>query len=201
MGDDAPRVSPDGKSVAFVRDGKDLRVLDLAAKTERSLATGFLSRADRGVAWSPDSKWVAYLGLSARSFRNVYAVPAAGGESRAVSAMPNANTNNISWSPDGTFILFNTSQRTEEGQVVRVDLDPADAEVPRGPLPRSVQGRPSRPRAGRGGAAPDRDAEPPRDPSKPVEIVFDDIRRRLSLLPVGVDVAAQTISPDGRSLC
>ena len=34
-GDAAPRVSPDGKSVAFVRDGKDLRVLDLTAKTER----------------------------------------------------------------------------------------------------------------------------------------------------------------------
>ncbi len=122
VGDAAPRVSPDGKSVAFVRDGKDLRVLDLAAKTERSLATGFLSRTDRGVAWSPDSKWVAYLGLSARSFRNVYAVPAAGGESRAVSALPNGNANNISWSPDGTYVLYNTSQRTEEGQVVRVDL-------------------------------------------------------------------------------
>ena len=43
-GDAAPRVSPDGKSVAFVRDGKELRVLDLAAKTDRSVATGFLSR-------------------------------------------------------------------------------------------------------------------------------------------------------------
>jgi C-terminal processing protease CtpA/Prc len=30
--------------------------------------------------------------------------------------------------------------------------------------------------------------------------VFDDIRRRVSLLPVGVDVASQTISPDGRTL-
>jgi len=33
---------------------------------------------------------------------------------------------------------------------------------------------------------------------KPVQIVFDDIRRRLSLLPVGVDVNYQTISPDGK---
>ncbi len=32
VGDAAPRVSPDGKSVAFVRDGKDLRVLDLAVE-------------------------------------------------------------------------------------------------------------------------------------------------------------------------
>jgi Tol biopolymer transport system component/C-terminal processing protease CtpA/Prc len=33
---------------------------------------------------------------------------------------------------------------------------------------------------------------------KPVEIVFDGIRRRLSLLPVGVDVFYQTVSPDGK---
>ena len=183
-GDAAPRISPDGKSVAFVRDGKDLRVLDLAAQAERSLATGYLSRAPRGVAWSPDSRWVAYLGLSARSFRNVYAVPAAGGESRAVSALPNGNANNISWSPDGTYLLFNTSQRTEEGQVVRVDLI---LRTPRFREDRSAtcsrRASPAKPGASAGasaGAAPDRDrdAEPARDPSKPVEIVFDDIRRR-----------------------
>jgi hypothetical protein len=49
-------------------------------------------------------------------------VPAAGGESRAVSAIPNANTNVLSWSPDGTFLVFNTSQRTEDTSIVRVDL-------------------------------------------------------------------------------
>ena len=200
-GDAAPRVSPDGKSVAFVRDGKELRVLDLAAKTDRSVATGFLSRSDRAVAWSPDSRWLAYLGLSAKSFRNVYAVPASGGDTRAVSMLPNGNANNISWSPDGTYILYNTNQRTEEGQVVRIDL------ILRTPRFREDRFRDlfkdtEPPRAGRGGGAADRerDAEPARDPSKPVEIVFDDIRRRLSLLPVGVDVTAQTISPDGRTL-
>jgi hypothetical protein len=34
--------------------------------------------------------------------------------------------------------------------------------------------------------------------SKPVQVVFEEIRRRLSLLPVGVDVSYQTISPDGK---
>ncbi len=206
-GDAAPRISPDGKWIAFVRDGKDLRVLDLASKAERSIATGYLGRSARGVAWSPDSRWVAYLGLTARSFRNVYAVPAAGGESRAISSLPNGNANNVSWSPDGTYLLYNTSQRTEDGQVVRVDL------ILRTPRFREDRFRdlfkesePAKPapgdRRGERGAAPDRDrdAEPARDPSKPVDIVFDDIRRRLSLLPVGVDVTAQTISPDGRSL-
>ena len=52
-----------------------------------------------------------------------------------------------------------------------------------------------------GEPAPRRESTaPPRDPAKPVEIVFEDIRRRVSILPVGVEVSSQTFSPDGRSL-
>ena len=43
-------------------------------------------------------------------------------------------------------------------------------------------------------------APPRRDPPKPVEIVFEDIGQRLSILPVGVNVLSQSISPDGRWL-
>ena len=41
------------------------------------------------------------------------------------------------------------------------------------------------------------DAKPKPTP-KPVEINFEQIRRRLSLLPVGIDVGYQSISPDGK---
>ena len=216
-GDAAPRVAPDGKSVAFVRDGTELRVIDLQSKQERVLASGHLARGSSGVAWSPDSRWVAYVGLSTRAFRNVYAVPAAGGESRAVSSMPNGSANNISWSPDGTYIIYNTSQRTEESQTVRVDLvlrtplfredrfrdlfreqparTPAERRTETPAEPAQAE-RPARDQAaGRDTAAP-----PRREPVKPVEIVFEDIRQRLSILPVGVEVSTQTISPDGRWL-
>jgi tricorn protease len=193
--DTATRVSPDGKSVLFVREGKELRVLDLASKQERLLASGHLVRGRRGLAWSPDSRWVAYLGLTRGPFRNVMVAPAAGGEPRAVTSLPNLNANNLTWSPDGTFLIFNTSQRTEEGQAVRVDLilrTPRFREDRFRDLFKEEPAKPAEKPAEREG--------PAKTPSKPVEIVFDDIRRRLSIIPTGVDVAAQTISPDGRSL-
>jgi Tol biopolymer transport system component/C-terminal processing protease CtpA/Prc len=199
-GDSAPRLSPDGKTVAFVRDGKELRAVDLASKQERLLAKGYLSRSDRSVVWSPDGKWVAYLALSGgSSFRNVHVVPSAGGESRPISAMPNGFAANISWSPDGTYILYNTSQRTEEGQVVRVDLILRTPQFREDRFRDLFKPEPNKDAAARPKPA-EREAEPPRDSSKPVDIVFDDIRRRLSILPVGVDVTSQVISPDGKTL-
>ena len=209
--DGAPRVAPDGKSIAFVRDGKELRVLDVESKTERSLATGHLARAPRGLAWSPDSRWIAYIGLSGASFRNVYAVPAAGGPSRPVTSIPNGSANNISWSPDGTYLVYNTSQRTEESQTVRVDLilrtprfrEDRFRELFRDEPARTPPGerRTDRETPPARETTPARETPaPPREPAKPVEIVFEDIRRRVSILPVGVEVSTQTFSPDGRSL-
>jgi Tol biopolymer transport system component/C-terminal processing protease CtpA/Prc len=198
LGDGAPRFSPDGKQLAFVRDGKELHVLDVDSKEDRVVAKGFMGRGQRSLAWSPDSKWLAYVGLNAKAFRNVFAVPAVGGESRIVSAIPNGSTNNLSWSPDGTFIIFNTNQRTEEAQVVRVDL------VLRTPKFREDQFRdlfkdePQRSggQSSQGGAA----RETRRPEPKPVEIVFEGIRQRASFLQVGVSVDSQIISPDGKWL-
>jgi tricorn protease len=207
IGDSAPRVAPDGKSVAFIRDGKELRVLEIESRTDKLLASGHLTRSPRGLAWSPDSRWVAYIGLSGTAFRNVYAVPAAGGQSRAVTSIPNGSANNISWSPDGTYIIYNTNQRTEESQTVRVDLilrTPRFREDRFRDLFRDEPARTPRPErdppAAPTAPAAREPAAPPRDPSKPVEIVFDDIRRRVSILPVGVEVTAQAFSPDGRQL-
>jgi tricorn protease len=205
--DDAPKFSPDGQSLAFVRDDKELRVFDLTSKQERVLAKGFISANPRSLAWSADSKWVAYLGLSTRSFRNAYIVPAAGGESRAVSAIPNANTGTLSWSPDGTFLVFNTSQRTEDTEVVRVELTLKPPKFAEDQFRDLFKEEPNRSAPGRGGAAGANAGTPPAGGAtgrgaevKPVDIVFDEIRRRVSVLPVGENYSAETVSPDGRWL-
>lgn len=132
-GDLMPRWAPDGRALAFVRDGRELRVLDLGADgapaRERLVATAAFDRppfADpRDVAWSPDGRWLAFAAPAGpQGFTNVQVVPAAGGAARAVSAVPNASSGELSWGPDGTTLYFVTGQRTEPGQVARVDLVP-----------------------------------------------------------------------------
>ena len=214
--DVTPRWSPDGKRLAFLRGGRELRVIEVATRSERRLATGEMQRApflsSRPFDWSPDGRWIAYLtsGGESGQFTNAYVVPEAGGDARPVSFLPNAFARTISWSRDGSYLLLSSAQRTEMGQVARVDL------VPRTPRFREDQFRdlfheesPTRATRPAPGAAGDStaagDSRAAQDggaarPATPVRVVFDGIRQRASLLPVGVDVGELVVSPDGKNL-
>jgi tricorn protease len=211
--DDTPRFSPDGKLLAFQRDRRELRVLDLATGKHRRLAELLLDNpplgTDRPFAWSPDGRWIAVLDYGARMFRNILLVPIAGdqpgGEPRPVSFLAHTNADQVTWSPDGTFLLFSTGQRSEPGQLARIDLlprtprfredqfrdlfQPEEAEPEKDPGPEEV------PKA-------DKAADKPGKPGKPapVEVVFEGIRQRTSLLPLGLDVGFLAIAPDGKSV-
>ncbi|MBV8859081.1 MAG: PD40 domain-containing protein [Acidobacteria bacterium] len=251
--DDTPRFSPDGKWLAFQRAGRELRALNVETKQERLVAAGSFSRPplspDRPYSFSPDSKWIAYMPVGQKLFRNVYVAQVEGdGKGRPVSFLANAGSNTVSWSTDGTFILFDTGQRTEAGQVARVDLIPRTPrfredqfrdlfkeETPKtvSPSLRRQENNPQTPPSPTPTPTPSpapSPAEPGTTPTpaqmltpttpwmpgpvvyaagakkndkpndKQVEVVFEGIRRRLSLLPVGVDVYYQTVSPDGKYL-
>ncbi len=192
--DNSPRFSPDGKLIAFVRERHELRTVDPETKQEKSLVTGSIAGGFAGgaFAWSPDSKWLAYAAAGGNGLRNVYVVESKGGASHQISFLANSNVNSLRWSPDGAYILYETSQRTETPQVARINLIP--------PPPKFTEERfedlfkPEPPARGRGGAQ----AEKP--PVKPVEIEFDGIRERISFLPIGLSINNPTISPDGKSL-
>jgi Tol biopolymer transport system component/C-terminal processing protease CtpA/Prc len=226
-GDFAARFSPDGKSVAYIRGGTELHVVEADGTKDRVIARGVLSDPISGgqpVTWAPDGKWLAYFTTDARGFTNVAVVAAEGVEGKPVSFLANGNASSIEWSPDGTFLVFDTSQRTEPGELARVELilrapkfredqfrdlfneentpgrpgRPAPTTTPEPAKPSEPSQQPSHPEASPR-TAPAGAAGKPK-PVPPVKVVFDGIRQRLSLLPTGLDAGEAFISPDGKML-
>jgi hypothetical protein len=133
------------------------------------------------------------------------AVPADGGTPRPVSFLANAFAGTVAWSKDGKTLYFDTTQRTEPRQIARVDLQlrtPQFREDQFRDLFKEEPARPSSPgNPARGAAASDpAAADAPKSAETAMGITFDDIRRRLTLLPTGVDSTLQQISPDGKTL-
>ena len=231
-GDDfSPLYSPDGKSIAFVRNARALWIYDVNSRQERELCKLYNDApplaGKQSFAWSPDNKWLAFLTTAPenRSYVNVSIVSANGGAAKPVSFLSNSNSGSVSWSPDGTFILFDSSQRTEDGVLAQVDLtlrtpkfredqfrdlfkqenpqqkpqptpqtSPTPAVNP-SPTPNQNPSSTPTPTPPNGIVkADDKDSDRKKD------VVFENIRRRLSLLPTGVNVNGQTISPDGKTV-
>ncbi|MGB2751102.1 MAG: LpqB family beta-propeller domain-containing protein [Pyrinomonadaceae bacterium] len=208
--DISPTFSPDGKLIAFVRNARAISTYNVETKAEKELCKTFADPAPLGgesFKWSPDGKWIAFLTASptSRSYSNVSVVPSTGGVAKQISFLSNSNAGSIAWSADGSYILYGSSQRTEDGMIARIDLklrtpkfredqfrdlfkqeNPRDK--PAGP-PVSPQPSPV--------ASP---VAEKKDESKTTEIVFEDIRKRLSFINTGVNNNGVIISPDGKTL-
>jgi len=220
----APAYSPDGTAIVYVKDARELRML--RRRPNGTYADTLLHRGliDIGgssrPSWSPDGRWIAFPVDDARSFSNIWVVPAAGGTARPVSFLANGQTGQqIAWSADGKYLLFDSSQRSEAARIVRVDLVPAvpayreDAfrelfapgkppGEPGTPQNPPAPGAPATGPATVGNRAAGEVAAPPEGKAKPVrvEIVFEGIRERATLLPLGLSAERPVISPNGKTL-
>lgn len=231
-GDDfSPVFSPDGKFIAFIRNARSLWIYDVNSKQERELCKLYTDApplvGKQSLVWSPDNNWVAFLSYSpeTRSYTNVSVVSAKGNDAKPLSFLANSNSGTLSWSPDGTFILFDTNQRTEEGSLARIDLQlrtpkfredqfrdlfrqenpqtrptpqttPTPSESPNPTVTPSPTISPSPAASPSPAGATKKDEKV----TKKTEIVFENIRRRLSLVPTGISTFGQTISPDGKTI-
>ncbi|HEU4996056.1 MAG TPA: S9 family peptidase [Gemmatimonadaceae bacterium] len=128
-------VSPDGQWVAFIADERlrpdsvvdlerdsiaklpydkrrddvdrnetDIYVIPIAGGTPRKVATFF--GAEGNLAWSPDSKRIAFVGSTGRMTSDrVYVVSAAGGTPENVLGTWKYEPQNISWNQDGSIAM------------------------------------------------------------------------------------------------
>jgi dipeptidyl aminopeptidase/acylaminoacyl peptidase len=112
-----PRISPDGRRVAYVVNRIDreengyrgaIWVLPLDGSEEpRQFTSGV--RADQSPRWSPDGRWLAFVsnrdGEDEKAHGELYVLPADGGEPRRLTE-GDQGVESIAWSPDSSRIAF-----------------------------------------------------------------------------------------------
>ena len=115
----APQISPDGKRVVYEETRTnwdanafetDLWIVDVATGESHLLTTAAKSSSD--AQWSPDGKWIAFLSDSVAPLdkspagkRQLYYLPANGGEAQQLTKMENGVIG-FEWAPDSLCIAL-----------------------------------------------------------------------------------------------
>src|ERR1700704_1341434 len=101
-----PQVSPDGRSIAYVRMGYDIKtdralgsvwLVGVDGKNERPLSSSPTSGSPR---WSPDGARIAYIARAADGSAQLFMYWTASGVTAPISNFTEAPSG-LAWSPDG----------------------------------------------------------------------------------------------------
>jgi dipeptidyl aminopeptidase/acylaminoacyl peptidase len=106
-----PRVSPDGRTVLFSRrheapkneSARNLWAVPVDGGEPRMMTSGDKDSHGR---WSPDGDTIAFISGRDKDTPQIRVLPAHGGESRALTSLPEGVIAGFEWSPDGTQIAF-----------------------------------------------------------------------------------------------
>jgi dipeptidyl aminopeptidase/acylaminoacyl peptidase len=108
-----PQMSPDGKSVLFVKTRIDksknryvgnLFTVDVATKAVKQWTQG---EKPGGVGrWSPDGKTIAFVSGREDPSGQIFLLPVDGGEARKLTDLGEGSIGGMRWSPDGKWIAF-----------------------------------------------------------------------------------------------
>ena len=128
VGLSAPRVSPDGRQVAFLvarpdyarnRTDTELWLADATSGEARPLT--FERRSVSAPSWSPDGTALAFLAPDEKEKNQVWLLPMRAGEPRRLTSAP-MGVDQFSWRPDGRAVAYATADtlpaRTGEAKFV-----------------------------------------------------------------------------------
>ncbi len=110
----APRVSPDGKWVAYTVTNEVMTADKSEFVTQIWLASAdgkdntqltFAEKTSTNPKWSPDGKWIAFTSTRKDNKSNIFVLRVAGGEAEMITDVKSGVTN-FDWSPDGNWIAF-----------------------------------------------------------------------------------------------
>lgn len=95
--------SPDSKKIAFYDKNNDLWLLDPADGKTNKISMS--QESIRDIAWSPDSRWLAYSQAAYNTFIQVHLYDTTTGNQVPITT-DRVNSTSPAWSPDGKFIYF-----------------------------------------------------------------------------------------------
>jgi C-terminal processing protease CtpA/Prc len=125
-----PRISPDGKSIAYVEGNGKLLIAELNDNGKLGSKVELLNGWDTpgNISWSPDSKWITY-NLSDLYFNDEIYIHKADNSMKPVniSMHPKSDMGAI-WSKDGTKIAFSSNRNNGDHDVWFVWLRKKDWE-------------------------------------------------------------------------
>lgn len=141
----APSWSPDGQTIAFVRQipgntTGDIILIPALGGPERKLDEGFVTGLGSwapgygGVSWSPDGKWVYFCAFVSPQMHAIFVEPSAGGEKRRLFEPPAGSNGDLgpSVSPDGRQLVFTRHFADHNEELFVADLlDGITAGAPR----------------------------------------------------------------------
>jgi tricorn protease len=103
--------SPNGNYIAHHDKDQRLWLLDIAGKTQKKIAEASAGNFD-DLAWSPDSRWLAYTAPAANLLTRVFIYEVATGRAIPVTS-DRYDSTSPAWSPDGKWLFFLSDRNFE----------------------------------------------------------------------------------------
>jgi len=185
-----PKVSPDGKKIAFLRED-DLCTMNRDGKKVQILTESWNTP---NFAWSPDSRWIAYSVEDNEFNADIFIIPAEGGAPVNITRHPDNDLDPV-WSPDGRKLGFGSRRSNDTFDIWFVFLRQADHEKTTEDWEEEEEILAEAKKDKSDKAKDEKKTE-----DKRVQIDFQDIHKRLRrLTSLPGDENTLDISPDGKT--